>query len=135
MKKFILPLIAMLFNLGCNSADESNGNSADTVLPAEDLFNVAYGNENGQVMDVYLPEGRNSAITKVFILVHGGGWSSGSKSDFNYAVPILKSAFPGYAIVNINYRLATPESPAFPKQVQDIERVIQFLKASDYNLS
>lgn len=129
----MLPILLMIFNVGCNSADEDN-NTEESTLPAQDIMNVAYGNDSEQIMDVYLPAGRNSA-TKVFILVHGGGWSSGSKSDFNYVIPILKSAFPGHAIVNIDYRLATANSPAFPKQVEDIEKVIQFLKSSDYNLS
>lgn len=115
--------------MGCNPADET-----DTVLPAQDMLNVQYGSDAAQKMDVYLPEGRNHN-TKVFILVHGGGWSGGSKADFNHIIPLLKQEFPQHAIINVDYRLATAESPAFPKQVQDIENVIQYLKAGDYNIS
>ena len=50
-------------------------------------------------------------------------------------MPILKSHFPNHAIVNINYRLATAQSPAFPKQVQDIEKVVKHLQESDYSIS
>jgi len=127
----MLPMIMLFFNLGCNSAEEKK---PKVILPAQELKNVSYGNDADQKMDVYLPAGRDEN-TKVFILVHGGGWSGGSKADFNYVVPILKSEFPDHAIVNINYRLATMQSPAFPKQVQDIEKVIQHLKTGDYSIS
>ena len=130
----MLPVLLLIFNLGCNSSDENNKATKEVVLPAQDIMNVSYGNDPEQKMDVYLPAGRGES-TKVFILVHGGGWSGGSKADFNYVIPLLESQFPDHAIVNINYRLATAQSPAFPKQVQDIEEVVQFLKDSDYNVS
>lgn len=133
MTKYMLPIILLFFTLGCNSTDE-NQTPQQSNLPAQDIMNVSYGNDAEQKMDVYLPAGRN-ANTKVFILVHGGGWSGGDKADFNYVIPTLKAQFPNHAIVNINYRLATASSPAFPKQVQDIEKVIAFLKASDYSVS
>ena len=85
-------------------------------------------------MDIYLPAGRNSS-TKAIILVHGGGWTSGSKADFNYFIPVLKSQFPEHAIVNINYRLATLESPGFPKQIEDIQTLVAHLKTADYSIS
>jgi acetyl esterase/lipase len=132
MKRYMLPMILMLFAFGCNSSEDDT--TATQVLPAREIANVSYGEHSNQKMDVYLPEGRNKN-TKVFILLHGGGWSGGSKSDFSYVIPMLKAQFPDYAIVNMDYRLATVESPAFPKQVQDIENVIQYLKASDYNIS
>ena len=109
-------------------------NTENSALKANDIFNVPYGTHPLQVIDVYLPEGRDNT-TKVFLLVHGGGWSGGSKSQLDYIIPILKNNFPKHAIVNLNYRLATAESPAFPKQIQDIEKAIQFLKESDYGIS
>jgi acetyl esterase/lipase len=44
--------------------------------------NVSYGTDASQKMDIYLPPGRTTAATKAIILIHGGGWSSGDKSDF-----------------------------------------------------
>lgn len=133
MNKYMLPIVLLFFNLGCNSADENQG-TKKSDLPAQDMMNVSYGSNAQQKMDIYLPAGRN-AETKVFILVHGGGWSGGDKAEFNYVIPTLKKQFPDHAIVNINYRLATAESPAFPKQIQDIEQVMKFLKNSDYSIS
>lgn len=128
----MLPIIMLFFNLGCNDAAEKK--EPKEILPAQELKNVAYGKDPEQTMDMYLPEGRDEN-TKVFILVHGGGWSGGSKSDFNYVVPILRKHFPHHAVVNINYRLATIQEPAFPKQVQDIEKVVAQLKEGDYSIS
>ncbi|HEX8269099.1 MAG TPA: alpha/beta hydrolase [Flavobacterium sp.] len=133
MKRMITPLILLFIGFGCNSSDNDNI-APPTNLPARDMMNVAYGTDPEQKIDLYLPAGRNTD-TKVFILVHGGGWSSGSKSDFNYVVPMLKSQFPNYAIINMDYRLATMQSPAYPKQIDDIKKVIDHLQTSDYSIS
>jgi acetyl esterase/lipase len=132
MKYYMLPMIMLFFNLGCK--DTGARDPEKIILPAKELKNIPYGSDPDQKMDVYLPAGRDEN-TKVFILVHGGGWSGGSKAGLNYVVPILQAEFPNHAIVNINYRLATMQSPAFPKQIQDIEKVVTHLKDSDYNIS
>lgn len=131
MKKLLFLPFLLLFLVSCSSDDQTevNGN-----LEAQTLLNVAYGNDPQQTMDVYLPENR-TADTKVFVLVHGGFWYAGSKEDFNDAVPLLKQYFPDHAIVNINYRLAVFNSPAYPKQIEDIQKVFQFLENSDYSIS
>jgi len=133
MKKYSLPLILLFLTFGCNKSPENNPEEY-TSLPAQNSLNISYGNDAQQIMDIYLPAGRN-VNTKVIILVHGGGWSGGSKTDFDYFVPTLKAEFPSHAIVNMNYRLATASSPGFPKQIQDIEKLVQHLKASDYSIS
>ncbi|HEY0090843.1 MAG TPA: alpha/beta hydrolase [Flavobacterium sp.] len=131
MKKFSIPVLSMFLALGCNKTDENN---TSTAVAAQQMFNVSYGADAEQIMDIYLPAGRD-ASTKTIILVHGGGWTGGSKADFAYFIPTLKSDFPDHAIVNINYRLATLDSPGYPKQIQDIEQVVAHLKSADYNIS
>ncbi len=98
--------------------------------------NVSYGKDRQQLIDIHLPANRTNS-TKTFLLLHGGGWSKGTKEQMNYMVKSLKKEFPGYAIVNINYRLATPLSPAYPMQIEDIEAVMAFLKKQqkEYSLS
>ncbi len=131
MKIATIPMILLLLNSGCNQADNE---ATGQILPAQEILNVSYGSDPEQKMDVYLPQGRNSE-TKVFVLVHGGGWSGGSRSDFSYVIPILKLQFPHHAIVNMDYRLGTMQSPGFPKQIQDIETLVSFLKSSDYSIA
>ncbi|RZJ60507.1 MAG: alpha/beta hydrolase, partial [Flavobacterium sp.] len=118
--------------VGCDSSDDSNSNRAP--LAAQDIMNVSYGSNAEQKMDVYLPAGRTEN-TKVIVLVHGGSWIEGSKNDLSPLVPVIKQQFPDHAIVNIDYRLATQESPAYPKQIDDIEAVLDYLDDSDYNIS
>ena len=131
MKKYLVWIVVFVVLVGCNKTEDIVENEH---LPAKALLNVVYGNDSEQIMDVYLPSGRDEN-TKTIVLVHGGGWSGGDKSSFDYYVPVLQAQFPGCAVVNVNYRLATVASPAIPKQVEDLEQMVSFLKASDYHIS
>lgn len=75
MKKYMTPLLALFFVAGCNTSDDKQQDIPN--LAAQDITNVSYGPDPEQKMDVYLPANRTSG-TKVFVLVHGGGWSGGS---------------------------------------------------------
>jgi len=102
--------------------------SSDIVagVPAAVLTNVSFGFDHRQIMDIYLPANRSSSTTKVVVLIHGGGWSSGSKEDFTHAVGWF---WPDYAVVNMQYRLGTLESPGYPKQLQDIDMALTHLRS------
>src|SRR3990170_3852631 len=101
---FIFSLFIMsLFN-ACSARSIS---SADTLLPPKKLTNVAYGADSMQRMDIHLPANRSTNSTKVLVLIHGGGWASGDKSEFSTAITFLQKKLPDYAIFNINYRLAS----------------------------
>ena len=134
MKVYKIPLILLLLLLAFSCNTENDGNTSTSNLAAVDMANISYGTDAQQKIDVYLPANRTTD-TKVFILVHGGAWSGGSKADMAAFVPLLKLQFPDYAIVNLEYRLATLESPGFPKQIQDIQKMVQFVKNSDYHIS
>jgi len=66
--------------------------------------------------------------------VHGGGMTSGDKSDLN---PVFLNALAsaGYAVVSMNYRLA-PQFK-FPAQIEDVKCAIRYLraKATRYGLN
>lgn len=131
MKKYLI-LFLMAGFWSCS--DDDNGNE-NTILQAQTLLNVSYGSDAKQRIDIYLPERRNDQSTKVLFLVHGGGWSGGKKEDMTESVTIAKQLFPDYAFVNIGYRLATTDSPAFPKQIDDIKAVIVHIENGNYGLS
>ncbi|AWH85493.1 lipase [Flavobacterium album] len=132
MKKYLLllPALLLFLNLGCSTDDTTTSEP----LTARNILNVAYGTDSEQTMDVYLPANRDED-TKVMVLVHGGAWASGSKEDVTELVPVLQQRFPEHAIVNINYRLATQTSPAMPKQIEDIQKVLDYIAGSDYHVS
>jgi acetyl esterase/lipase len=106
-------------------------------LPAETLTNIAYGEDPKQQMDIYLPAGRDTINTKLIILLHGGGWIRGDKSEFDPYVAALQERLPGYAFANINYRLYDNGLHRFPDQENDVKAAVDFLanKSAEYGFS
>ena len=129
MKPYLLLSLTVLL-ISCKKND-SIGTSAKT------LTNVSYGTNAVEKMDIYLPAGRTTDSTKTIVIVHGGAWVSGDKSDFAAFIPVLQQRFPGYAIANVNYKLATTTDNHFPTQENDMKAALDFLvqKATDYQLS
>jgi len=131
MKKYLFLFITLssllIFSTSCSSDDGSPTDDPNQILEAETRLNVSYGQHPRQVYDLYLPEGRTQENTKVIVLVHGGGWTSGDKSDMSDVVDYLRENHPDYAVANINYILAEIGVPAFPNQFLDLGRVISQL--------
>src|SRR5690606_1820350 len=75
--------------------------------------------------------------TKTLILVHGGGWTSGDKSEMNPIKDFIRQDLPHFAVININYRLADANKNPYPMQIEDISSVINHLKsnAAKYSIS
>lgn len=73
--------------------------------------------------DVYLPKDR-SRPAKAVIILHGGSWTGGDKSEIDCRLISLLCNDLGLAVFNINYRLATSGSNQFPAQMEDIKQVI-----------
>ena len=131
--KFVFLILLFLFLISCDSKNETTTNS--TPLAEETKLNVSYGTNNQQVFDLYLPANRSETKTKTLILVHGGGWIEGDKTNMDYLVPIIKQNLPEYAIANINYRLASQGNYAFPMQINDVNAVFLALKNGKYEIS
>jgi len=123
-------LLLSLFFSSCKKDDGTEQDMSVTML------NVSYGTNAQHKMDVYLPSDRSTTTTKVIIMIHGGGWNSGDKADFNEYVDSLKKREPSYAIFNINYRLANSPD-LFPAQEQDVKAVVEFInsKRQEYKIS
>jgi acetyl esterase/lipase len=88
---------------------------------------VPYGEAGGEklVLDVYRPKdatGKRPAV----MLIHGGGWRQGSKSDFKTIAPDLATrGFVGFAV---KYRFA----PKFthPAQLDDCQLAVRWVRAN-----
>lgn len=112
--------------------------SASTGLAQMDTKNVAYGSDGQQKMDIYLPANRTTTSTNIIVLIHGGGWSEGDKTNFDTTISFIKQALPTYAIINLNYRLATVAGAnLWPTQITDVNAAFTFIlsKQTDYQIN
>lgn len=131
MKLFILITLALPFFAACNKTDTQSA-----AVQAAVIKDVSYGPDALQKMDLHLPANRTTATTPVFIMIHGGGWSGGDKSEIQFFVDSLKKYRPDMAIISINYRLAAlPATNKFPTQEEDIEAALKFLFQNWQNIN
>ncbi|HPS59155.1 MAG TPA: alpha/beta hydrolase [Spirochaetota bacterium] len=88
---------------------------------AQTLYDISYGADPRNRVDISLPAGR-TLKTPVIILLHGGAWISGDKSDYNF----LREYFSlrGFAVVSVNYRLARVTGKGFDDILEDISKVL-----------
>lgn len=134
MKQTILIFLISFLIVSCK---KETGNNTPNNLQEQYLTDVAYGADAKQKLDIYLPSGRNTTATKSIIMIHGGAWSSGDKSEMTPFIDTLKNRLTGYAVFNINYRLATGTLNTFPAQENDIKLAMEYIwsKKSEYNIS
>ncbi len=130
---YVLLLLGFL-TYSCSDSDEGSGHG-NLPLIEETLLNVSYGPHPEQVYDLYLPQSRNYVDAKVIMIIHGGAWIAGDKSDMQGTVQLLKSLYPTYAIANVNYILANENQYAFPNQFLDIQKIVQKLTSEKDELS
>jgi acetyl esterase/lipase len=93
----------------------------------ESQQNVSYGNDSEQKMDVYIPSNLNSK-PDIFLIIHGGGWRSGNKSQLTFFTLSMMQKFPKTIFANMNYRLATTTHFGIPDQTDDISSAIAHLE-------
>ncbi len=96
--------------------------------PVEAHPNIAYGPLPAEQGDLYLPTtpaGRRPAV----IIIHGGGWVSGSRHADDYFSNVLAGM--GVVVLNIDYRLADKTLPdtRWPAQLVDSQLAVRFLRA------
>lgn len=87
---------------------------------------ISYGSDVLQKLDYYSASTANSPI---LIVVHGGGWFTGSKNgpDYQTIAQLLNNE--GYAVVNINYRLtASPNFVTYPTHIEDLACALAWTK-------
>src|SRR4026209_209955 len=89
---------------------------------------LAYASRDGTdlLLDLYVPAKPIRRPVPVIVVLHGGGWSGGTRTTG----PDFKRYFAqdGFAMASIEYRL-TP-SIAFPANVEDVRTAVRWLKAN-----
>lgn len=98
--------------------------------PGDVLFekDVVYGRGAGADLKLDLSRPKDSGGRKLacVLVIHGGGWAGGDKSQHDDLT--WKFARAGYVSATVGYRLA-PAHP-FPAQVHDVKAAARFLRAN-----
>jgi acetyl esterase/lipase len=90
-------------------------------------LDVVYGKGGDEELklDLYAPKNLTAPAPAV-ILIHGGGWSGGSKKDFRDGAKGF--AQQGYVAVTVEYRLAPKHK--WPAQIEDVKCAVRWLRAN-----
>lgn len=132
--RHLLIICSIVLLLASCSTEELTPNSNESVA----YTNIEFGSDPQQKMDIFLPAGRTVNATKTILVIHGGSWTSGDKSEMTAVVDSLKKRLPNYAFINLNYRLAVNNAVnVFPAQENDVKTAIEFYlgKSSTYEIS
>ncbi|WP_374444006.1 prolyl oligopeptidase family serine peptidase [Epilithonimonas sp.] len=126
MKNIVLLLGLILFT-GCYSHHKKTEETSSLSTSKKDqqiLYDVKYGKNERNVMDIYLPENRN--INTPFVVnIHGGAWTLGDK---NFDTKLSEYLFSkGIAVANINYRYANDNDIHLPELLSDVDAVFNYL--------
>jgi acetyl esterase/lipase len=93
--------------------------------PLPTARDVPYGSHASQRLDVYAGTRRSASPAPIAVMVHGGGWTGGSRDDNGGFIPHLTSR--GYVVVNIGYRVAS-EAVA-PAAAEDVRNAIECVRS------
>ncbi|MES2038365.1 MAG: alpha/beta hydrolase [Pseudomonadota bacterium] len=102
-----------------------------TVLVLRD---IDYVNNQGKALqlDLFMPAQTGKATLPGVVLVHGGGWRSGTRD--NLAPMAIRLAERGYIAATVSYRLSGEAS--YPAAIHDVKAAIRWMRthAADYQL-
>lgn len=104
-------------------ADAKRDEGLTTPADIERQDDITYGpHGTDNLLDVYRPKGADGKLPTI-VNIHGGGWVYGCKEIYQFYCMSLAQR--GFAVVNINYRLA-PEN-RFPAAVEDIHAAMNWI--------
>lgn len=140
MKPTLFLAILSLFS----QAVAQQGRYRDEVFPQVSLqSDIAYGQAinfftqrlETLLLDVYEPTGDSASARPAIVLVHGGGFIAGTKTDPNYVQIAHAFARRGYVVTSIDYRLARPPlrgqlTQAVVDATHDMKAAVRWLRAN-----
>ena len=134
MKRFVFAATALgLFVLGgsvaCSPLKTFNAFAPKDPGSRQAASGIAYGSNERQKLDVYVPEGEG-ADRPVIVFFYGGSWNSGTRAGYDFVGRALASR--GFVTVLPDYRLV-PEV-RYPGFVEDGASAVRWAKsnAADY---
>ncbi|MCC6258205.1 MAG: alpha/beta hydrolase [Chitinophagaceae bacterium] len=126
-----LLILSVIFfaQISCTKDPVVTGGGPDTThLTERIIMDTAYGTDPKQKLDIYLPANRDHT-TKLLIMIHGGAWNAGDKSEGAYtqAIQLFRQKWPEIAVANINYRLANITNTHYNEIMNDISAAVNFM--------
>lgn len=122
----LLPVLVAL--LSCSQAFAQKKSVAtpvpESITETLDINFANYG-ERAVPLDLYAPKKADS-LRPGIVLIHGGGWTGGSRKAFRNTA--MRLATEGYVVANIDYRLATETK--FPGCVSDAKAAVRWMRAN-----
>jgi acetyl esterase/lipase len=93
---------------------------------------IPFGEAEGRalLLDIYTPPQRERPRPAV-LLIHGGGFVGGSRTDADVVVAARHLAGAGYVAVALDYRLVDPgqPGPVWPAPLADVQRAARWVRA------
>jgi acetyl esterase/lipase len=88
------------------------------------------GSDCAETMDLYLPAGESGHRRPAVVVIHGGGFCGGGKSNARERSICADLTGEGYVCASIDYALSTREDrwSAFPQCLQDAKSAVAFLR-------
>ncbi|WP_100076513.1 alpha/beta hydrolase [Chryseobacterium camelliae] len=122
----IIGLVLAAFQISCKENKITMGTDASFIKKE----NILYAEDRNPelTMDLYTPEKHSRENKDVFIIIHGGGWRGGNKSELTLFTLSMMKKFPHSVFANINYRLASTSRYALPNQIDDIRTAMNYVE-------
>lgn len=119
----------LLLCLGCSALAFWKKQPMPETVAAKVQSDVVYSRASGEElkMDVFSPTNTTGKSLPMVLYVHGGGWTTGTKSMLSMMPGPTELLRRGYLVVTINYRLAPKHK--FPAMIEDAKCAVRFLRA------
>src|SRR6185312_1459837 len=107
--------------------------AADTQLAVAAKKDIVYSTVGTEKLRLDLAAPTSGGPYPAVLLLHGGAWKVGNRSDLSRSSPgtpsvIEQVAARGYVAVSASYRLAPKHK--FPAQIEDARTAVRFLRAN-----
>lgn len=98
----------------------------------ETIRDVVYQEHDGEPLRADIYEPRSGGLHAAVLLVHGGAWTSGNRTQLDGIAKFLATF--GYTVVAIDYRLAPKYK--FPAQIEDCRDALAWMRdhAAEYKI-
>ena len=111
--------------LAAKKAEEERPIDLQTIRPGARKLTESYGGDPRQAIDIYIPPDAKDA--PVLVMVHGGAWMIGDKSNTGSVENKLKHWLPkGFVVVSVNYRML-PDIMAY-EQAEDVAHAMAYVQ-------